>query len=171
MEHSHTKGHAVLEDQARAFRNRMKLMLTDARQMPRRTASCRGRTRVPVRGMSLIEVMIVVAIIAIVTGAVAVLAMEQLRRARIETAHTAVRTVRTAAQAYFTTDVSGACPSMGDLVSARLLDSGSATADPWGSGFLVACEGEDITVSSPGPDRAAGTTDDIVIPMRRPSEG
>lgn len=33
--------------------------------------------------------------------------------------------------------------------------------DPWGSHYVIACDGRDAVVMSPGPDERLGTADDI----------
>lgn len=38
---------------------------------------------------------------------------------------------------------------------------GVAKTDPWGSGFVYTCEGDEPRLSSPGPDRELGTPDDV----------
>jgi hypothetical protein len=53
------------------------------------------------------------------------------------------------------------CPTVDTLVRERVVSSRTQTRDPWDSKFSIACEGEDVTVVSPGPDRRLGTSDDI----------
>jgi hypothetical protein len=45
-----------------------------------------------------------------------------------------------------------------------MVDRQSSPRDPWGSEYAIECEEDDVTVKSRGPDRAAGTPDDIVVP-------
>ena len=42
-------------------------------------------------------------------------------------------------------------------------DSAGDTEDPWGQPYNIICDGDDITVTSPGPDKKEGTEDDIVV--------
>lgn len=121
--------------------------------------------RAAARGMTLIEIMIVVAIIAMVTGAVAVLAIPKMKEAQIKTCETAARTVRTAVNQWqLSNNDYGTCPTTSQLVSDKQLDAGQATADPWGQDFKVECTGDEVIVSSSGPDKKPGTQDDIFVP-------
>jgi general secretion pathway protein G len=125
-------------------------------QLARRAAS---------RGMTLIEIMIVVAIIAMVAGGVAVVAIPKMKEAQIKTAETAARTVRSAvSQWQLSNNDYGTCPTISELVQDKQLDSGQNTADPWGSDFKISCDGDEVVVASAGPDKKPGTKDDIVVP-------
>jgi general secretion pathway protein G len=46
------------------------------------------------------------------------------------------------------------------------LDASSGTNDPWGSPYKVVCDDESTIVSSFGPDKKEGTTDDIRFPLQ-----
>jgi general secretion pathway protein G len=121
--------------------------------------------RQSVRGMSLIEIMIVVAIIAMVAGAVAVVAVPRLREAQIKTAETAARTVRNAVQQWQVSNNDySSCPTVSQLVQDKQLDSGQATTDPWNEEFIIKCEEDEVVVGSKGPDKKSGSDDDIVVP-------
>lgn len=55
----------------------------------------------------------------------------------------------------------GSCPT-----AAQLAQFGGDAKDPWGSELVIACEplppgAVGIAISSPGPDRKAGTADDV----------
>jgi len=118
------------------------------------------------RGMTLIEIMIVVAIIAMVAGAVAVVAIPKMKAAQVQTAKTAARTVRTAVQQWQLTNNDYAnCPTVSELVQDKQLDSAQSTTDPWGSDFLIKCEGDEVIVASNGPDKKLGSPDDISVPQ------
>jgi hypothetical protein len=58
----------------------------------------------------------------------------------------------------------GDCPTVAILKASRLLDDGFLPKDPWGNAYDVSCEDDEITVHTNGPDRKAGTEDDIVVP-------
>jgi general secretion pathway protein G len=119
-----------------------------------------------VRGMTLIEIMIVVAIIAMVMGAVAVVAIPKMKEAQVSTCRSAVRTVRSAVQQWqLSNNDYSSCPTVSQLVQDKQLDSAQATTDPWGGDFAIKCEGDDVVVSSSGPDKKAGSPDDIIIPQ------
>ena len=117
------------------------------------------------RGVTLFEVLIVVAILAMIAGGVAFFALPQFNKAKIDTAKGAARVVRQAASQWRATNNETECPSISQLVQDKLLDPGQNTADPWGQPFAISCTDEDVTVVSNGPDRKRGTKDDIQIPQ------
>ena len=117
------------------------------------------------RGVTLFEVLIVVAILAMIAGGVAFFALPQFNKAKIDTAKGAARVVRQAASQWRATNNETECPSISQLVQDKLLDPGQNTADPWGQPFGISCTDEDVTVVSNGPDRKRGTKDDIQIPQ------
>jgi len=116
------------------------------------------------RGVTLVEVLIVVAIIAMVAGGVTVFALPKYNEAKKTTAETGARTIRQAAQAWQVTTGESGCPTVSQLVADKQLDPGTNTTDPWGSAYLVQCADDEIVVTSPGPDKKKGSTDDIKVP-------
>lgn len=117
------------------------------------------------RGVTLVEVLIVVAIIAMVAGGVTVFALPRYKESQITAAETGARVVRAAVQQWqLANNEYGTCPTVSQLVQDKQLDSGQSTDDPWGSPFLISCNDDDVAVASPGPDKKQGTADDIVIP-------
>lgn len=123
----------------------------------------RGRNgasrRAAERGMTLIEIMIVVIIMAMIATGVAVAVMPQLEKSRIKTARSDVAAIRTAVQLYLADNPSG-CPTVEDLKQNRLLDSAKRTTDPWDQEFVIKCQaGDDPEVYSIGPDKQEGGCD------------
>jgi len=121
------------------------------------------RPRARTRGVTLVEVLIVVAIMATIAGAVTLVAFPELRKARVRTAAMGAAAVREAAQIYKEVDLvedAPACPSVQDLVAARKLAPGK-TADPWGTNYRVLCEDQDVHGASNGRDHRPGTADDV----------
>ena len=116
------------------------------------------------RGITLVEVMIVVAILAMVAGGVAVFAIPRFREAQKSTAETGARTIRQAAQTWQTTSSDSSCPTVSQLIQEKHLDPGQQTADPWGEEYVISCTDDDIVVLSKGPDKKRGTKDDIQVP-------
>lgn len=118
-----------------------------------------------VRGMTLIEIMIVVAIIAMVAGGVAVVAIPKMKEAQITQAETGARVIRSAvSQWQLAENEYGECPTVTQLVEDKQLDSGQNTTDPWGQEYVITCADDEVIVSSGGPDKKRGSKDDVIIP-------
>ncbi|MFO8070240.1 MAG: type II secretion system protein GspG [Polyangia bacterium] len=108
------------------------------------------------RGMTLIEIMIVVIIMAMIATGVAVAVMPQLEKSRIQTARSDVAAIRAAVQLY-QAEHPGKCPSVEDLKSSRLLNQSKRTVDPWDREFVIECHaGDDPDVYSLGPEGEEG---------------
>jgi general secretion pathway protein G len=116
------------------------------------------------RGVTLFEVMIVVAILAMVAGGVAVFALPKFKEAQIKTAKSAAGEIRKAVQMWQMNNKETTCPSMDQLMKEKHLDPGQDTKDPWGQAYDMVCSDDDVAVSSTGPDKKKGTKDDIVVP-------
>ncbi len=120
--------------------------------------------RVAQRGVTLVEVLIVVAIIAMVAGGVAVFALPKYREAQKTSAETGARVIRQAVQSWQAANNEIACPTVSQLVQEKTLDPGANTNDPWGSPYVLNCTEDDVIVTSSGPDKKKGTKDDIRVP-------
>jgi general secretion pathway protein G len=130
----------------------------------RTLARLRARPRRDLRGVTLLEVLIVVAIIAMVAGGVAFYALPRFRESQIKTAETGARVVRQAVQSWQATNNETNCPTISQLVQDKQLDPGANTNDPWGQPYVITCGDGDVTVASNGPDKKKGTKDDIRVP-------
>src|SRR5262245_19072840 len=96
------------------------------------------------RGVTLVEVLIVVAIMAVISTGAVFVAFPEFRKAQIKTAVVSANAIKAAAETYMNLDMSGgdACPTIQDLVTAKKIDK-QKTDDPWGSPFRIQCgEGE-----------------------------
>jgi general secretion pathway protein G len=124
----------------------------------------RSLARALARGVTLVEVLIVVAIIAMVAGGVTVFALPRYRDAQKSSAETGARVIRAAVQNWQTTNNESTCPTISQLVQEKQLDPGANTSDPWGTAYVLNCTEEDVIVTSAGPDKKKGTKDDIVVP-------
>jgi general secretion pathway protein G len=117
--------------------------------------------RVGARGVTLVEVLIVVAIMAVISGGVTLVAFPIYKETRIKLAVQGCQAVRNAAELYqnleATTD---ACPTIQDLVNSKKLD-GKKISDPWGVDYSVVCAEGEIHAVSAGNDRKFGTQDDV----------
>ena len=116
------------------------------------------------RGVTLVEVLIVVAIIAMVAGGVAVFALPRYKDAQIKNAETGARIVRTAIQQWQSANNESTCPTISQLVQEKQLDPGQSTKDSWNMDFSLTCTDDEVIVASNGPDKKKGTKDDIVVP-------
>lgn len=112
------------------------------------------------RGVTLVEVLIVLAIMAIIAGGATALVFPRLKESRVKQAVLSAGVIKTAAQSYMHLDSAGTCPSIKDLTDAKQIDKGK-TDDPWGTQFKISCDGDEITVTSSGADRKEGTPDDV----------
>jgi general secretion pathway protein G len=122
------------------------------------------RRRVFARGVTLVEVLIVVAIIAMVAGGVAVFALPQYKKSQITSARTGARVIRTAIQNWQASSNETSCPTISQLVQEKHLDPGQNNNDPWGQSYVLQCTEDDVIVISGGPDKKKGTKDDISVP-------
>jgi general secretion pathway protein G len=118
-------------------------------------------------GVTLIEVMIVVAIMALLSSGVAVFVMPKLKEAQVSTAKTSAQVLRRAIQDWQRVNAEISCPAMTQLVDGKHIDSTSSTDDPWGMPWAFTCTDDEIFVQSTGPDKKAGTEDDISVPKLR----
>lgn len=116
------------------------------------------------RGVTLVEVLIVVAIIAMVASGVAVFALPKFKEAQIKSAETGARVIRGAIQNWQRINNESTCPSMSQLIQEKELDSATNTADPWQQPYILSCTDDDVIVASAGPDKKKGTPDDIRVP-------
>jgi general secretion pathway protein G len=112
-------------------------------------------------GMTLLEIMIVLALLGLVTGAIVAGVIPAFKRGKIKTAKTAIVQIA-GVVAQYSTDNDGKCPSIDDLVASGFLPKGQAK-DPWGTNYIIKdCEGaEGAHVVSLGPDKQEATADDV----------
>jgi general secretion pathway protein G len=116
------------------------------------------------RGVTLFEVLIVVAILAMVAGGVAVFALPRFQDSQKKTAEAGARTIRMAVQQWQAANNETSCPTVSQLIQDKQLDSGQNTNDPWGQAYNLNCSDDEVTVLSNGPDKKKGTKDDIAVP-------
>ena len=122
--------------------------------------------RAPVRGFSLLEIMIVITLIGLVTAAVGVAVMGQLEKGQIDTARNTAYEVGRSCDIYklqngsYPKDVQSlVTPPRGKPIMEQL------PTDPWGGTYTITTPGVHnpgkVDVVSPGPDKEAGTADDV----------
>lgn len=112
------------------------------------------------RGMTLVEILVVLAIIGLIMGGVAVVAGGAFSDAQVDTARNEVVKIEGLADMY-TVKKKGKCPSdMKALKGAGVIKK--VNQDPWGNDYKITCEDNNLKgVSSAGPDGEWGTEDDI----------
>jgi general secretion pathway protein G len=121
----------------------------------------RRMRRAASRGVTLVEVLIVVAIMAVISGGVTLVAFPLYKESRIKIAAQGCMTVRQAAELYQNLEGSAdVCPTIQDLVTSKKLD-GKRTEDPWNVTYKIDCGEGEIHAVSAGNDRKFGTQDDI----------
>ncbi len=117
--------------------------------------------RVVERGVTLVEVLIVITIMALISGTAVVLVFPKLKEARIKTAMVNARQIRDQAELHQQMDgASDQCPTIQELVASKKVDA-KTTEDPWSTPYKIVCADGDIRVLSFGADKKEGTPDDI----------
>ena len=117
------------------------------------------------RGMTLVEIMIVVTIMASIMGVVAWYTIGYLRQANVKETKAEVARLKGMVDTYYTvTDPHEFPDSLEQLKSPH---DGSAPLvqkipkDPWGNDYVYQVDGEGYILYSTGPDGQDGTADDI----------
>jgi general secretion pathway protein G len=118
-------------------------------------------------GVTLVEVLIVVAIMAMLGGSVGFYALQQYKKAEASTALEDARNLRKAVELWQVQNAESTCPTLGQLVADKQINSDSKQTDPWGQEWSITCSDDEIYVQSSGPDRKPGTPDDIRVPKQR----
>ena len=128
------------------------------------------RARASEAGVTLVEVLIVVAIMAMLAGGVALFALPKFKEAQVSTAKTSAQVIRRAVQDWQRVNNEVTCPTMSQLVEGKHIDSASNMDDPWGQAYLLLCTDDEVFVMSAGPDKKRDTKDDLSVPSRGTSE-
>ncbi len=113
------------------------------------------------RGMTLIEIMVVVAIISLIMGGVGIMAFNRYQDAQKQDTKNQTITIQGAIEQYRTSK-RGKCPkTLQDLKAAGFISR--VAKDAWGNEFQFKCPGEKsaVDVTSPGEDGEFGNADDI----------
>ncbi|NVJ22079.1 MULTISPECIES: type II secretion system major pseudopilin GspG [Myxococcus] len=108
------------------------------------------------RGMTLIEIMVVITILGLIATAVGVSVLDSLKEARRDKASLDIKAIETALKLHYTK--TGNFPDtqagLGALVESRALEQ--LPKDPWGHDYVYLNEGGRPVVLSYGADGAAG---------------
>ncbi len=114
-------------------------------------------------GMTMLEIMIVLALIGLVMSAVGVGVFQQYKKGQRKVAQAQVNDVASKV-IQFMTDNNNECPkTIDDLVAQKYLPK--KQKDPWNRDLIVRCPGtintDGVDVVSVGPDGQEGTPDDV----------
>jgi general secretion pathway protein G len=140
--------------------------------MPTRTSSARLSRRLQQRGLSLVELVVVISLIGLLTAAIAVGVMKTFNEGRIKTATIACHELRTAVQTHFVNHPEESdCPTPAKMQEAHELDAAMSLRDPWGTPYALECQADEVVAISAGPDKAFGTEDDLRAPGQRRTAG
>ena len=118
-----------------------------------------GRRHRRQEGMTLVEIMIVMAIIALIAGAAGFALIPQFTKAKVKQTSADAKTIASAAELYMSE--SDDCPSVDQLVSSKTLKQTASTTDAWGNEFSIECNEDGAVVRSAGPDGQMNTEDAI----------
>ena len=116
------------------------------------------------RGVTLIEILIVLAIVGLIAGGVAVVAVPKYQESQKNQAKIDARTIHPVAEKYRVDHPGEPCPTVELLRDKKELSAASKITDPWDTPYKIVCGDEDVSVLSLGPDKKEGTNDDIRIP-------
>jgi general secretion pathway protein G len=113
------------------------------------------------RGVTLVEVLIVLAIMALITGTGVTVVFPLYLKSQVKAARETGHAIRSMAKLHVEIDGNTeSCPTVQELVKAKKLEPGK-TNDPWGKPYKVLCEESDIRVVSSGKDGKEGSADDV----------
>ena len=140
--------------------------------MRTRRSSTRLLTLLQQRGLTLVELIVVITLIGLLSAAIAVGVMKTFHEGQVRTATIACNQLRTAVQAHFINHPEESdCPTAAGMQEAHELDAAMSLRDPWGTPYAVECQSEEVIAISAGPDRSFGTVDDIRAPTPRRTGG
>ena len=131
----------------------------------------RATRRAAARGLTLVEMLIVITLIGVLTGAIALSVIGAPKKANVKLAQTACDNVRQQTTIWKSAHPSEDCPTVEQLKADKELDTGFNLKDPWGNLYKVSCDADEITCTTAGPDRKEGTDDDIRVPAPDTSSG
>lgn len=130
-----------------------------------RNVGLKALRRSAARGLTLVELVIVITIIGVLTAAISIGVMQAQKNANKGAAKTACNTVRQATMSWKAVHPGEDCPTVEQLRKDKDLDTGFNLKDPWGGYYKLNCDNDEITCTSAGPDKKEGTDDDIIVPQ------
>jgi general secretion pathway protein G len=143
----------------------MAIATAEVKELVRLDRGVRALSRAAMRGVTLVEVLIVVAIMSLIATTVVVAVIPKFRGAQVDTALNSAREIRGAVTRWRARG-GDQCPTVQQLRSDKEIDTASNINDPWGSPFKIICTEDEVVVTSPGPDKKEGTPDDLSVPPK-----
>ena len=138
--------------------------------MERQVRMRRSRGAERQRGMTLIEIMVVIVIMGMIASAVGLSVVEQMRVAKRQTAKADLQTIASGLKLFFSQKgkYPGSSEGLPALVAGSQLDV--LPKDPWGNPYVYLLEGSsDFSVTSYGADgQPGGQGDDEDLVLRSP---
>jgi len=131
--------------------------------MNRSTTALRRRIRPAPRGMTLIEIMIVLVILGMIAGAIGVNVVGSKKKADIKFAKKEVLTLVNDVERY-RIDKNKLPDSLKELETEKFITR--LSKDPWGQEYQLVVTGEDFEIVSYGPNKSQGGGDDISSTQR-----
>ena len=123
------------------------------------------RARASQRGVTLVEILIVLAIVGLIAGGIAVYAIPKFQQAQKETTKQSAMALYGVAEAWRASPGHASdCPTVQLLKDQKEINATSKITDAWETTFKIQCDDDATTVISFGPDKKEGTADDIRVP-------
>ncbi len=111
------------------------------------------------RGMTLIEIMVVLVILGLIAGSIGFAVFERLKDAQVRTAKLEAKALSDAVDLYHVE--MGQWPDSLTILAPKFIKD--LHKDPWGSDYQYVRTGDGYDVYSYGPDKAQGGGDDITL--------
>lgn len=123
----------------------------------------RARRRRGSRGVTLVEILIVLAIVGLIAGGIAVYAVPKFQKAQVDNTRNSEKALHAVAESWRTNHAND-CPTAQRLKDEKELSASSEINDAWGMPYKIQCDDESTTIVSSGPDKKEGSQDDIRFP-------
>ena len=152
MSEATTRGPSLVEGEADA---NVRHSMEAAGHAPRRS-----------RGLTLVELVIVITIIGVLTAAISVGVLKAQKSANIGTAKTACSTSASATMQWKAVTPSEDCPTVEQLKTEKDLDTGFSLKDPWGDPFKVCLRPRTRSrARAPAPTAKRGPRTTSIVPQ------
>jgi general secretion pathway protein G len=132
-------------------------------EMMKTTKRIRRLRRALSRGVTLVEILIVLAIVGLIAGGIAVYAVPKFQQAQRDNTKNSLKALHAVAEAW-RANHANECPTAQRLKEEKELAASSDINDAWGDPYKIQCDDDATIVMSWGPDKKEGTQDDIKFP-------